>query len=62
MVVVGPQTQAASFKRPYQNCPEEISRRSSRHGRGSPDRVLSFVFTNDLQFNWPRSRLFDNLA
>src|SRR6266446_5240433 len=34
---------AASFKRPYQNCPNRISSRSSHRCRGSPDRVLSFV-------------------
>ena len=40
-------TPAASFKRPYQNCPRgEVSRRSMRRGRGSHDKVLSFFRTN----------------
>src|SRR6266702_5304559 len=29
---------AASFKRPYQNCPDRISSRSSHRCRGSPDK------------------------
>src|SRR6266702_2223347 len=37
---------AASFKRPYQNCPDRISSRSSHRCRGRPDRVLSFIRTD----------------
>ncbi len=38
---------AASFKRPYQNCSERSLSNSRLHARGSPDRVLTFVGTND---------------
>jgi len=39
-------TPAASFKRPYQNCPPKILRLALPDRAGNPDRVLSFAGTD----------------
>jgi len=54
-----PQTLTAQFKRPYRNCPEPTFERTRliTSGQFSPERVLTFVLTELLEFSGEKVRL-----